>query len=87
MRRPRFHSCGWLAAAAAALVLPKCLLCLAGYAALGLAAGPDLCGEAGEGSEIAAWPAGFAAALVVLWARPRQRGPLVRNRPPRPSTG
>ncbi|HVT72791.1 MAG TPA: hypothetical protein VHD61_06615 [Lacunisphaera sp.] len=47
-RRPRWPR--WLAGAAALLLMPKCLVCLAGYVALALgfgAAGAEICGAGG----------------------------------------
>lgn len=57
---------GWLAAVLAALVAPKCGLCLAGYLAAGGVV-VELCGGAAH-DHAAAWLADGAAALVLLVA-------------------
>jgi hypothetical protein len=57
MSRPRIESLRravrWFVPAALLALAPKCLLCLAGYAGLGVAlglAGPELCGGPNSGT-------------------------------------
>ncbi|HVZ64434.1 MAG TPA: hypothetical protein VG936_07675 [Lacunisphaera sp.] len=63
---------GWIAGAAALLLMPKCLLCLAGYAALAAgfgAAGAEICGAGGPD-----WLSAFGARFGLT---PRQAATVV----------
>jgi hypothetical protein len=69
--RRRFRA-GWLGAGGAAVVLPKCIGCLLGYAAL--AGGPELCGAAGGDRAWLVAGLGGAAMAGVAWVwRSRSR--------------
>lgn len=58
----------WLGAGGVALLLPKCVGCLLGYAAL--AGGPELCGAIGSDHRwLAAGAAGVAVTGAVFFAR------------------
>ena len=62
----RIFATHWLIVAAAGVIIPKCLLCVAGDAGLATSIdwmGPEICGESGEGH----WAAilGFAMLGVI----------------------
>ena len=62
---------GWLAAAMAVAILPKCVLCVVAYAAALLGVGRmgvELCGGVSPSADIA-WPAGLVAVVVLIVAR------------------
>ncbi|HUG10284.1 MAG TPA: hypothetical protein VMM36_04685 [Opitutaceae bacterium] len=64
----------WALAGVAGALVPKCVLCIAGYAALLTGAsvvGPELCGAVAGDGAIASWilmPAGMAAAWLAYAA-------------------
>lgn len=70
------YSRRWLAGALAAVFMPKCVLCVAGYVAAGGAV-VELCGGTPD-NDSAVWLVGGAAAVVLLavgrwieWKKPR----------------
>jgi hypothetical protein len=68
---PRFARLRWLTAALIALLLPKCVACVAAYVALaaGLSVAPALCGETEPNDRLPVWLRGKTS-LVMGWGMP-----------------
>lgn len=88
----RHRPLAWLAAGAALVVAPKCLLCLAAYVglatAVGLGGGREICGapsdplHAGVTASLATATFTFAGlGALMLRARRRRRGTAAGSRP------
>jgi hypothetical protein len=66
---PRFLQPRWWAAVFVALLLPKCIACIAGYVALGagLIVTPELCGVTEVNDGLPAWQlAGIPVTMISL---------------------
>ncbi len=69
--RGRLPATGWLIATVAAVFVPKCVLCVAGYLALvaGLgSAGVEFCGGNARGADGSEQGGAFAAVVVFVFA-------------------
>jgi hypothetical protein len=70
---PRLAGARWLTAALIAVLLPKCIACVAAYIALaaGLAVAPELCGATERSDRLPAW-LHERFSPVMVWAMPFQ---------------